>query len=79
MASRLMDDVRAAIRLRHYSFETEKTGMKLAIDADAKHTALFAPQRDARFESAARTNDFPERPLGADRQRTANGRGVEES
>ncbi len=38
----------------------------LAIDADAKHAVLFTPRRDARFESAARPNDFPGRPLGAD-------------
>ena len=35
----------------------------LAIDADAATTTLFTPGRDARFESTARPNDFPGRPL----------------
>ena len=38
----------------------------LVIDADAATTILFTPRRDARFESAARPNDFPGRPLGDD-------------
>ena len=38
----------------------------LALDADAGTATLFVPPRDARFESAARPNDFPGRPLGDD-------------
>lgn len=38
----------------------------LAIDADAKHTLLFAPDSDRRFESSTRPNDFPGRSLGTD-------------
>lgn len=38
----------------------------LAIDADTDAVLLFTPRRDARFESAARPNDFPGRPLGDD-------------
>ena len=38
----------------------------LAIDADAEVVILFAPRRDARFESGSRPNDFPGRPLGDD-------------
>ncbi len=38
----------------------------LAIDVDAGRTILFAPARDARFESASRPNDFPGRPLADD-------------
>ena len=38
----------------------------LVIDADAATTTLFTPGRDARFESTARPNDFPGRPLGDD-------------
>jgi Xaa-Pro aminopeptidase len=38
----------------------------LAIDSDAGETVLFAPRRDARFESTSRQNDFPGRPLADD-------------
>jgi Xaa-Pro aminopeptidase len=38
----------------------------LALDADTGRATLYAPARDARFESAARPNDFPGRPLQAD-------------
>jgi len=38
----------------------------LAIDADTGKTVLFAPRRDARFESKSRVNDFPGRPLADD-------------
>ncbi|MCG8604001.1 Xaa-Pro peptidase family protein [bacterium] len=38
----------------------------LAIDSDAGKTVLFAPRRDARFESKFRPNDFPGRPLADD-------------
>ena len=38
----------------------------LTIDADAGSAAVFAPRRDARFESATRPNDFPGRPLADD-------------
>ena len=38
----------------------------LAIDADRHQTTIYAPARDARFESPARPNDFPGRPLQAD-------------
>ena len=37
----------------------------LAIEASGR-TQLFVPDRDARFESASRTNDFPGRKLGLD-------------
>lgn len=38
----------------------------LAIDSDAGKAVLFAPRRDARFESKSRLNDFPGRPLAND-------------
>jgi Xaa-Pro aminopeptidase len=38
----------------------------LALDADSGRATVFAPRRDARFENAARPNDFPGRPLAAD-------------
>ncbi|MDH4065712.1 MAG: Xaa-Pro peptidase family protein, partial [Acidobacteriota bacterium] len=38
----------------------------LAIDAESRRATLYAPARDARFESASRPNDFPGRPLQAD-------------
>ncbi len=38
----------------------------LALDADSGTAILFTPRRDARFESTARPNDFPGRPLGDD-------------
>ncbi len=38
----------------------------LAIDSDTDKTVLFAPRRDARFESKSRANDFPGRPLADD-------------
>ena len=38
----------------------------LALDADSGVATVFAPRRDARFESATRPNDFPGRPLGDD-------------
>jgi Xaa-Pro aminopeptidase len=38
----------------------------LAIDAEARTAVLFAPARDARFESASRPNDFPGRKLADD-------------
>ena len=38
----------------------------LAIDAESGKSTVFAPKRDARFESPARPNDFPGRPLAAD-------------
>ncbi len=37
----------------------------LAVDASGV-SQLFVPERDARFESASRSNDFPGRKLGAD-------------
>jgi Xaa-Pro aminopeptidase len=38
----------------------------LALEVEGARCTLFAPERDARFESAARPNDFPGRPLAAD-------------
>ena len=38
----------------------------LAINADEEKSILFAPERDVRFESASRKNDFPGRPLSND-------------
>lgn len=38
----------------------------LALDATTGTTILFTPDRDARFESASRPNDFPGRRLGDD-------------
>ena len=38
----------------------------LLLDADSGTTTLFAPERDLRFESSTRVNDFPGRPLAAD-------------
>jgi len=38
----------------------------LVLDADYGVSILFAPARDARFESASRPNDFPGRPLADD-------------
>ncbi len=39
----------------------------LAIDADRGETTLFVPENDPRFENPTRPNDFPGRPLRADR------------
>ena len=38
----------------------------LAIDVERRQTTIYAPLRDARFESPSRPNDFPGRPLQAD-------------
>ena len=38
----------------------------LVLDSDRKHTTIYAPARDARFENRSRANDFPGRPLQAD-------------
>lgn len=38
----------------------------LAIDGRSKRALLFLPRTDARFENAARPNDFPGRPLASD-------------
>jgi Xaa-Pro aminopeptidase len=38
----------------------------LTVDADAGSATVFAPRRDARFESTSRPNDFPGRPLADD-------------
>jgi len=38
----------------------------LAVDADGGIATVFAPRRDARFESVTRPNDFPGRPLADD-------------
>ncbi len=38
----------------------------LVLDADEKRVILFSPERDSRFESSSRRNDFPGRLLGAD-------------
>ena len=38
----------------------------LAIDAEARTAVVFAPERDARFESPSRRNDFPGRKLADD-------------
>ena len=38
----------------------------LVLDADEKTVLLFAPERDARYESPSRANDFPGRLLTAD-------------
>ena len=38
----------------------------VAIDSDNGRATLYAPPRDARFESPSRQNDFPGRPLQAD-------------
>ncbi|MDX1579681.1 MAG: aminopeptidase P N-terminal domain-containing protein, partial [Gemmatimonadota bacterium] len=40
----------------------------LVIDTESGRSALFAPRRDFRFESATRPNDFPGRPLADDPQ-----------
>ncbi len=47
------------------------TGLELpdavfVLEAENGRALVFAPKRDARFESAARPNDFPGRPLAAD-------------
>ncbi|MFQ5690347.1 MAG: aminopeptidase P N-terminal domain-containing protein [Gemmatimonadota bacterium] len=44
----------------------ELPGSALILDSDAREARLFLPDRDPRFESAARPNDFPRRPLGED-------------
>ena len=38
----------------------------LALDADAQTAVVFSPQRDARYASSSRINDFPGRLLAAD-------------
>ncbi len=38
----------------------------LAIEVDTGRSTLFVPERDARFESGSRPNDFPGRPLQTD-------------
>ena len=38
----------------------------LAVDSNGRRATLFVPERDARFESTGRANDFPGRPLGDD-------------
>ncbi len=38
----------------------------LVIDGRTRQTLLFVPRSDIRFESSARPNDFPGRPLAAD-------------
>ena len=40
----------------------------LAIDADTRETVVFAPAHDRRFAERSRPNDFPGRPLQADRE-----------
>ncbi len=40
----------------------------LAVDTNSRRAVLYAPARDSRFESPARPNDFPGRPLQADPQ-----------
>lgn len=38
----------------------------LVLDGESGRVTVYAPDRDARFESASRPNDFPGRPLAAD-------------
>ncbi len=38
----------------------------LVLDSENQSTIIFAPERDARFESPSRKNDFPGRPLADD-------------
>ncbi len=38
----------------------------VALDSESGRATVYAPPRDARFENAARRNDFPGRPLQAD-------------
>ncbi len=44
----------------------EVPGSMLVLDADARRSILFLPERDFRFENAGRPNDFPGRPLLGD-------------
>lgn len=44
----------------------ELPGSVLILDIPTRRATLFAPDRDFRFESASRPNDFPGRALGAD-------------
>ncbi len=48
----------------------------LVIDVEQDATIIYAPARDARFESASRRNDFPGRPL-ADDPEIANRSGID--
>jgi len=50
----------------HYLTGLELPDSVLALDSASGTALLFAPTRDARFESAERPNDFPGRPLQAD-------------
>jgi Xaa-Pro aminopeptidase len=44
----------------------ELPGSILAIDSNSGEATIFAPRRDPRYESMARPNDFPGRPLADD-------------
>jgi len=44
----------------------ELPGSVLILDIPTRRPTLFVPDRDFRFESASRPNDFPGRPLGTD-------------
>lgn len=59
MSYRQLDDF-------NYFTGLEFPNSMLAIDSENGEIILFAPARDARFESASRKNDFPGRPLGDD-------------
>jgi len=50
----------------HYWTGLELPSTMLVVDAAAGSAVAFAPGRDARFEAAGRTNDFPGRPLTDD-------------
>jgi len=50
----------------YYFTGLELPNSMLVIDIDQESSIIYAPERDARFESASRPNDFPGRPLATD-------------
>lgn len=52
--------------LFNYLTGLELPNAVLALDSESKMVTLFTPDRDLRFESESRKNDFPGRPLGED-------------
>ncbi len=52
----------------YYFTGLELPNSVLIMDADDEFVAIYAPERDARFESESRPNDFPGRPLATDKQ-----------
>jgi len=50
----------------YYLTGLELPNAVLAIESESGAATIYAPRRDARFESATRPNDFPGRPLADD-------------